>query len=328
MKIGIIGFGFMGRMHYRCWKGIDDVQITAICEPDENNLKESSGGNIDGAAETIDLTGIGIHKDLDEMLRTEDLDAVSITVPSFLHADLSVKALNAGVHVLCEKPMALTLEHCDRMIDAAEKNKKTLQIGHCIRFWPEYAKAHEIIKNGEYGKVIAASFRRLGSAPTWGNKWFLDEKRSGGVEFDLHIHDTDYIQYLFGVPRAVSSVGGQNYINTQYLYEDGKVIIAEGSWAMTPSFGFEMSFNIMLEKATIVYDCTRDPAFRVCPGEGEVLTPEIEAGDGYNHEINHFAKTIRKEPVESVVTPEDARDAVRIVLAEKESSAKKGKVNL
>jgi len=265
------------------------------------------------------------------MLSEEKLDAISLTLPTYLHADCSIKALEAGVNVLCEKPMALNVADCERMIEAAKKSGKILQIGHCVRFWPEYAKAKEIVAGGEYGRVIAATFQRLGSAPNWAaDNWFTDEQRSGGMALDLHIHDTDFVQYLFGMPRAVRSfaakgTGGQLvHIVTRYLYDDVKVVTAEGSWAMMPAFGFEMSFGIVLEKATLVYDCTREPRFKVCPAEGKAFGPEVEEGDGYSLEIAHFAKNVRAEETETVTTLEQSRDSVRIVEAEKES-VKKGK---
>jgi len=104
--------------------------------------------------------------------------------------------------------MALTTAECNRMIRAAAKSGKVLQIGHCVRFWPEYAKAKEIVDSGQYGKVVAGMFQRLGSAPGWSvDNWFIDEARSGGVALDLHIHDTDYVQYLLGCPRRCAATG-------------------------------------------------------------------------------------------------------------------------
>jgi 1,5-anhydro-D-fructose reductase (1,5-anhydro-D-mannitol-forming) len=221
--------------------------------------------------------------------------------------------------------MALSVEDCDRMIEAADRSGKRLQIGHCVRFWPEYARAKEFVADGRYGEVVVATFQRLGSPPTWGqDNWFLDETRSGGVALDLHIHDTDFVQYLFGVPRAVSSRGVKKngrllHIVTQYLYDDGKVVTAEGGWAMTASFGFEMSFNLAFEKATVVYDLTREPAFRVCTAGGEVCHPETADGDGYTRQIAHFADAITGRPVEDIITLEQSRESVKIVQAEKES---------
>jgi predicted dehydrogenase len=229
--------------------------------------------------------------------------------------------------------MALTVEECDRMIAVAKDSGKVLMIGHCVRFWPEYAKTKEIVAGGEYGKVVAATFQRLGAAPTWSeDNWFMDETRSGGVALDLHIHDTDYVHYLFGMPKAVVSNNGIGprgetaHIVTQYLYEDGKLVSAEGGWSMMPAFGFEMSFNIMLERATIVYDCTREPALRVCTSEGQSLEPEVEKDDGYLQEMAYFVKLIQGQEVEEILTLEQSRDSVKIVEAEKKSAEKCEKV--
>ncbi len=318
----------MGRTHYKCWNGIDGAEVTAVCDANPNIVEDTKRavGNIGDTSDTVDFNQFALYSDFEKMLAEEQLDAVSITLPTYVHAAMSAKAMNAGLHVLCEKPMALTVEDCDAMIAAAEKTGKNLQIGQCLRFWPEYAKAKEIADSGKYGKVVAATFQRIGAAPTWSaDNWFLDEKRSGGVALDLHIHDTDYVQHLFGLPKAVSSTAAHNdsgdilHIVTQYIYDDGKAVVAEGGWAMTPSFGFEMSFNLALEKATIVYDVTRAPAFRVCPAEGEPFTPEVAAGDGWLLQIAHFAKVIAGEKVPDVTTPRQSRDSVRIVQAEKQS---------
>jgi len=336
-KVGIVGFGFMGQMHYKCWRTLEGAEVVAVCDVNPNIEEDTKRavGNVGDTEEAVDFSSLRLYTDFEEMLKNAELDAVSITLPTSLHADFSIKALAAGVNVFCEKPMALNVEDCERMIAEAKRSGKVLQIGHCVRFWPEYAKAKQIVDSGEYGRVIAATFQRLGAAPTWSkDNWFMDEKRSGGVALDLHIHDTDFVQYLFGVPRAVCSFGAKGpgsglvHIVTQYLYDDDKVVTAEGGWAMMPTFGFEMSFNIVLDKATIVYDLTREPAFKVCPAEGEAFTPEVQEGDGWFLEIAHFAKAISGEKVEPVTTLEQSRDSVRIVEAEKKSAEKMEKVSI
>jgi len=331
LKIGIVGFGFMGRMHFANWQQMKGCQVAAICDtnPDVKQAAQEAVGNIEGAAQEINFDKLKIYSDFDTMLAEADLDAVSIALPTHLHADFSTKALAAGIHVLCEKPMALSLEACDRMMGAAEKSGKILQIGHCVRFWPEYAKAQEIVQSGKYGPVRAATLQRLSAPPTWSvDGWLDNEKLSGSVALDLHIHDTDYVLYLLGTPSAVHSSAvrapktqSMLYIVTNYLYGDQAVVTAEGSWAMTPSFGFEMSFNILLESATLVYDCTRDPAFRVCPAEGEAILPDVASQDGYWLEIEHFLRRIQGEDVPTVTTLEQSRESVRIVQAEIESAS-------
>jgi predicted dehydrogenase len=336
-KVGIVGFGFMGRMHYRCWNGLQGAEIAAICDSNPNIVEDTKKavGNIEGSDQEVDFASVDLYSDFKEMLASADLDAISLALPTYLHADYTIEALSAGLHVLCEKPMALNTDDCERMISAAKQSGKVLQIGHCVRFWPEYAKAKELVDSGEYGDVIAATFQRLGAVPTWSiDNWFVDEKRSGGAALDLHIHDTDFVQYLFGVPQAVCSFGGKApdgglvHIVTGYLYDDRKMVAAEGGWAMMPGFGFEMSFNIVMEKGTIVYDLTRDPAFKVCPADGDAFTPEVAEGDGYTLQTAHFAKTIAGEKVPTITTLEESLNSVKIVQAEKESVKKKEKVSL
>jgi predicted dehydrogenase len=337
LRVGIAGFGFMGRMHYKCYKALKDVEVVAVCDMNLNIVQDAQKavGNVGETEDAIDFSKLKLYTDFEKMLKEAKLDAVSITLPTYLHADFSIKALQAGLNVLCEKPMALNVQDCRRMIAAAESSGKLLQIGHCVRFWPEYAKAKEIVDSGRFGKVTAATFQRLGAAPSWStDNWLMDEKLSGGVALDLHIHDTDFVQYLFAMPSAVSSSGaaclsGQLlHIVTQYHYDDDKVVVAEGSWAMMPSFGFEMSFNIALAKATIVYDLTRKPVFKVCPTEGQAYTPEVEKGDGWFLEIAHFVKTISGQKVKPVTTLEQSLSSVKIVEAEKESIRKGQRVSV
>ena len=334
INVGIIGFGFMGRMHTRCWKERNDARVVALCDTNASALRGTGQGlgNIAGAEGEVDLSDIAVYADPEEMLAGEKLDALSITVPTCLHAKCSVQALEAGVNVLCEKPMALTLDEGRSMIEAAERNSKVLQIGHCIRFWPEYAKAKEIVDSGEYGRVIAATFRRLSAtARSKQGSWFSNEKQSGGMVVDLHIHDTDFVQHLFGMPASVCSHGaevpggGLAHIVTHYRYDDGKLVTAEGGWAMVPSCGFEMSFNIVLEKAVLSFDNRRSPTLKLHPAAGEPSVPPHEAGDGYSRQIEHFVRQIRGERVPLVITPQQALNALLIAKAERES-ARKGKL--
>jgi predicted dehydrogenase len=292
---------------------------------------EPPKGNVEGAADHVDLNDVSVHTDLSELLATGSVDALSITLPTFLHADATVKALQAGVHILCEKPMALSVADCDRMVAAAESSSRVLQIGHCIRFWPEYVVTRQLIQGGHHGRPIAASFRRFTAMPAWSpDSWFADDKRSGGQPLDLHIHDADYVHHVFGLPAAVSSVadGPQTYISTHYHYDDGPAVAAESTWRMAPAFGFEMSFVVVLERATILFDSARTPSFRVLRAEGDPFTPEVPRGDGYSREVEYFARAVAGKPVEPIITPVDARETIRLVLAEKQSAREGRRVAL
>lgn len=327
MRIGILGFGFMGKMHFNHYKDHPDATVVAVCDAAIDKIKNASGeaGNLEGADKPIDLSNVKLYSDFSEMLASAKLDAISITLPTFIHEKFSCQAMEAGVHVLCEKPMGLTTAECDRMVESSKSTGKVLQIGHCIRFWPEYAKTKSIIDSGEYGKLIAFSMRRLAATPTWTqDNWLMNEQRSGGVALDLHIHDADFIQYLLGVPKAVSTYGAKApsgilaHLSTSYVY-DGVLVTAEGGWMMKPGFGFEMSFNAVLENATIVFDINRDPAFKVCPAEGDPITPEYDKTDAYRAQIDYFIRAIQGEAQDEVVTVESSRNAVKMIEAELKS---------
>jgi len=329
LRIGIAGLGFMGKMHFKCYNALDNAKVVAICDIDERKITAADGtaGNIAGTEQPLDLSGIELFADFDKMLAETKLDALSITLPTYMHRDFTVKALNAGVNVLCEKPMAMNITECQDMLTAVERTGKFLLIGHCIRFWPEYAKAKQIIDSGEYGKVSVATFRRLSLTPTWSwNNWIVNASKSGGALLDMHIHDSDFVQYLFGMPKAVNThgvkgpSGGFDHITTTYVYDDLKLVTAEGGWMMAPGFGFEMSFNIILEKCTIVYDCKSEPAFKICPKDGDAFTVQLPVGDGYSLEIEHFVKTIAGEKLLSRTTPKQSLDTIKLILAEKESA--------
>jgi len=324
----------MGRMHYGNWKKMKGARVVALCD---QNLAQftapTAGGNIAGADTTTDYGDAVIYDDFDKMLAEADLDAISLTLPTPLHVPLTIKALQAGVSVLCEKPMALNAAECDKMLKAANRAPEgtKLMVAHCLRFWPSYVYLKKLVDSKKYGKVIAASFRRFSAPPGWqkGTNWFADESKSGGMALDLHIHDTDMVNFLFGMPKAVTSSaaydknGAMQYISTLYDV-GGPAVTAEGSWCMTPTMGFEASYIVTFEKAVVILDGKREKPLCVYPAKGEAFVPALQEGEGYEYEIKWFLDSLKGKKVPPVITAEESRDSVRIVDAEKRS-AKSGK---
>jgi len=333
-RVAVVGFGFMGRMHYGQWKKIKGAKVVALCDKDTTQFTAPvKGGNVTGADASTDYSDAVIYDDFDRMLAEAKPDVISLTLPTTLHVPLTLKALQAGVSVLCEKPMSLNAAECDKMVKAAQKAPKgaKLMIAQCLRFWPCYVYLKKLVDSKKYGKVVAASFRRLSAPPGWGKgkSWFADESKSGGVALDLHIHDTDIVNFLFGMPRSVMSTasyaedGSMQYISTLYDV-GGAAVTAEGSWVMAPTLGFEASYIVTFEKAVVVLDGKREKPLCVYPAKGEPFVPKLAKGDGYEYEIRWFMDVLCGKKVESVTTPEQSRDSVRIVDAEKKS-AKTGK---
>jgi len=334
IRVGIVGFGFMGRMHYGNWKKMKGARVVALCDKNQEQFTApTAGGNISGADTATDYGDAVIYDDFDAMLAEAKPDVISLTLPTPLHVPLTIKALQAGVSVLCEKPMALTAADCDKMLKAAHRapNGAKLMVAHCLRFWPCYVYLKKLVDSKKYGKVIAASFRRFSAPPGWqkGTNWFADESKSGGVALDLHIHDTDMVNFLFGMPKAVTSTasfdknGAMQYISTLYDV-GGAAVTAEGSWCMAATMGFEASYVVTFEKAVVILDAKREKPLCVYPAKGDAFVPALAEGEGYEYEIKWFLDVLKGKKVPSVITAEQSRDSVRIVDAEKRS-ARSGK---
>ena len=342
-RIGIVGFGFMGRMHYGYWKKQRGVKVVALCDSNLAQFTEGvEGGNLEGADNSTDYGDAVIYDDFDRMLQEADLDAISLTLPTPLHLPLSLKALKAGVSVLCEKPMSLDTKSCKIMVDAAKKAPKGthLMVGQCLRFWPCYAQLKKYIDSGKYGKVISASFNRYSAMPGWGkgkDNWFTDESRSGGVALDLHIHDSDMVQFLFGMPAGVTSSAtyasnnndGEVMTFIKTTYDVGEPLVtSEGCWAMTQSFGFKATYMLTFEKAVVTMSTDCSDVMKVFPLRGKAFVPKLKQGDGYLHEIAWFADKIKGMKVVDITTPEESCNSVRIIDAEKRSAKNRRKVKL
>ena len=328
-KIAIVGFGFMGRMHYGNWKKIRGAKVVAICDANLAQLTTVTGGNIAGSDSTTDFTGVDIYDDFAKMLAAGGFDVVDVTLPTPLHPDMTVAALRAGYHVLCEKPMALKVRDCDRMLKAAEASGKTLLIAQCLRFWPEYVALRKLVLSGRCGRVVAADFFRASCAPDpkGAHGWFLDEKKSGGCLLDLHIHDADMIAWLFGKPKCVSAWthlradGVLNHAQLRYAYPD-KIVSATVSWAAARTLGFEASFRVTLEDATIVLDAKRPNPFMVYPSTGKPFAPKVPKMGAYEAEQRYFLDLLAGRADTSILTARDARDSIALLEKAKRCVAK------
>ena len=332
-KVAIVGFGFMGRTHYGSWKKVKGAKVVAICDSNLAQLTNKVKGNGSQADDATDFTGIAIYEDFAKMLAECPCDIVDVTLPTPLHPTMVKAALAAGKDVLCEKPMAVDAKTCDGILAAAKKAKGKLMVAQCLRFSEPHLYVKNLIDSGKYGKVISADFARVSMTPGWsaggGKSWFLDEAKSGGVALDLHIHDTDLVNWWFGRPKGVSSQahrradGVMLHIATSYLYPD-KVVSAVGNWGAVQPFVFEASFRVMFERAVVVCDTRRTPSFVVYPEKGKPFTPKFKSEDPYFNEIKAFlAWTAGKAACPFAVR--EARDSVALVDAEKKS-AQTGKV--
>src|SRR5437868_8715315 len=163
LRVGLVGVGFMGWIHYLSYKKTKGVKLAAVCTRDERRLGgdwTSIKGNFGPAGEKVDLMGVAKYTQLDDLLSDKSIDLVDICLPPNLHAEASIAALKAGKHVFVEKPMGLTAAECDQIVRAADKAGTQVLVGHSLPFLPEYAFARKAISSGKYGKLLGGHFQR------------------------------------------------------------------------------------------------------------------------------------------------------------------------
>jgi len=324
IRVGIIGLGMMGRMHYANWRKIDGAEVVAVADTDPKRAAgDLSDGwsNIDGGAESLDTDRITGTTDPHRLIAMANVDLVDVCAPTPLHSELSVAALAVGKHCVCEKPLARTTEQAREVVEAAEHAPGFILPAMCIRFWPQWAWLKKAVAEGTYGRVMDATFRRVGSPPPG---WFQNGEMSGGAILDLHLHDTDFIKYGFGMPGAVSSLGYTkvtgciDHVVTRYIYDDGPIVSAEGGWGMADGFGFRMDYCVNFDSATAEYLMPREEPLVVYQN-GKATPVPCDGPDGYFAELAYMVECINADTAPSIVTPADALESLTIVDAERRS---------
>ena len=329
IRVGIVGLGFMAAAHLRAYRKLPQGRVTALCSPSgrrlDGNFAGVSGNVGDQDPIQVDMKEVQAFTSFEQMLADGNIDVVDICTPTSSHVELTRAALRAGKHVLCEKPLARHAAEARSLRECERPGGPFFMPAMCLRFWPEWRWLREAIVSGEFGKVLGASFRRVAEPPAWGQSHFSKGETSGGALFDLHVHDTDFVQFCFGRPQAVFASGyskhsgAVDHLVTQYLVAGGPMVFAEGSWSMNRGFGFNMAYTVNFERATADYDLSRAPnPLRLCrDGQSEFIHPP--GGDGYLGELEYFLGCIAAGKAPELVTLADAISAVEICEAEERS---------
>lgn len=336
VNVGVAGIGFMGATHIKSYLNIPGARIAAICDavrlPVDGDLSAIGGNLGNGKPLKLDMTQVKAYSKFEDLLADPNIDLVDLCVPTPQHYQLSIAALQAGKHVVCEKPLARTSALCREIVAVAAKSKGYFMPAMVMRFWPEWAWIKKAIDQNTYGKVLAARFRRVCPPPGWSKANYFKGDESGGALLDLHIHDTDFVQFCFGRPCSVFSIGttrfsgAVDHVVTSYQFPSGIPVTAEGSWLMADGFGFTMECTVNFEKATIDFDLARGAdALKLCEEGQKPVTIKCEGEDGYLVELRHMIESIQNGTPPTIVTAADGLSAVEICEAE-EKSIKSGAV--
>ena len=310
MKVGLIGIGGMGNVHFNCYKKMDGIDI-AVADV-----------RVDMAKGKVEDEAIPVYACYKEMIEKEKPDFVDICTPSYMHADMAVYALEHGCHVLCEKPMSISSGDAQRMIDAKEKSGKLLMTAHVVRFMSPYVYLKKVIDSCELGKPVHVIMHRLSEAPKWSwENWMLDTAKSGGVALDLSVHDIDFTQYVFGQPISVEASyhdieDNNNYVTATFSY-DGFSVNTVGAW-YNASIPFRAEYLAIFENGYVESRCGK-VVKNGCEVSLEVGDTSEDTGinlsgaDGYADEIAYFIDCIKREKEPLRVAPESSLTSVKLV---------------
>jgi UDP-N-acetylglucosamine 3-dehydrogenase len=340
-RIGLAGTGDIGRLHARAIRAQHGIEL-CVCQ----------GVKPAGAEAFAREFSTAVYPSYAAMLADPSVDAVDICVPNDLHRAYTEEAAAAGKHVLCEKPIALTLEDARAMAAAARRAGVLLIIGHPLRFWPEYVKMREVLRSCALGTCRAITMRRMLSllAGVEGEqRWRHKPERMGGAILDLAVHDLDFLNWTFGMPESVycsgarSDDGGWNHTAAVFRYGAGPVALVESSFMLQ---GDPMVFTAkaVCDRGSLDYamDLQQFAMHALAGGDGggtahdhsatlvcyrAGLEPELLLNQEPNvldavfaRELAYFVECARGRRENELMLAEDAIAALRLALAAKQSA--------
>jgi len=215
MKIGLLGAGWFGReAHLRNLLQFDDVEVAAASSRSQASLD---------AAKELAGDGLAVCHDWREVLEIAAVDAVIVALTNDQHHAAAVAALEAGKHVMCEKPLGLTMKECNEVIAAAEASGKVLQVGHEMRFQRLYRQVKDMIDRGDIGDLQLMWCREFRGPMRPG--WRSSEALTGGTILEKNVHHVDLFNWMLGKPVRVSAHGGTNVLTDREILDNAQVLV-------------------------------------------------------------------------------------------------------
>jgi predicted dehydrogenase len=326
IRVGIVGAGSMARTHARAYATIPGVTVAALMDPDSSR-----------AAALAAAIGAPPYADLEQMLASARLDVVDCCAPTPFHRATVERAAARGCQVICEKPLALTMQDARAMIAAARDAGVALLVGQVVRFFPEYRRLSAALAAGQIGAPVSLSMLRQTAYPAGHDGWYLDEARSGGIFLDLMVHDFDWALWQLGpaqrvFARLVRYQGARRFTQgmATIRHRSGAISHIAGAW------GHPGGFTTMVELAgdggLLRHHSAESRAFGIAvPPRAEsappVELPDLSGGeDPYRAELSHFMDVLAGHAA-PLVTPEQSLQALALALAAR-ASAQSGSVQL
>lgn len=338
IRVAVIGCGSIAKhRHLIEYNNNPHVEIVAVSDINEARVKE-----------TAEKYHAKAYTSYEALLESENIDAVSVCLPNYLHATVSIAALNAGAHVLCEKPMATSREEAEQMIEAAKRNNKKLMIGHNQRFVSSHQKARKLIEQGEVGKIY--SFRTSfghGGPEGWSadgaDSWFFKKEQAFiGAMGDLGVHKADLLRYLLG--EEFVEVGAFVEMNAKENIDvdDNATLILKTTSGIVGTLAASWAYTAKEDNSTILYGenatlrLEDDPEYSLIVqyNNGEVVKYELDGiqsnedgGQTTSYTIDHFVESILHD-TNPLIDGEEGKKSLQVILGALESVETKRIISL
>ncbi|MGO4515057.1 Gfo/Idh/MocA family protein [Terriglobus sp. 2YAB30_2] len=320
MKIGLIGYGFMGGAHAAAIQSLPGMTLYALASNTRPSADSPTRGNLALKTATIDES-VKWTPDWRDVINDPAVDAVDICLPTHLHQEVITAALQAGKHVLCEKPMSLHATECEELMAAAEKAGKVFMVAQVLRFMQPYVYAMEYVRKLGAGSIRSCQLQRSTGFPQW-STWLSDEARSGGAILDLLSHDLDQVLLWFGTPVSVSavSIGEVDTAEITLRYPNDLKVQVTGGW-LAPETPFSASFRVSAAESELHYDGS--VLKQLHGGVAEEIT--ILEHDAYADEIAYFVDCATRGVAPLRCPPADSARVVRLSELVKRSREEQGR---
>jgi len=314
----VIGAGRAGLVHAsNLVQRIGSSALTTLCDADRVKLEQ--------AGRELGVTDL--LSDYREAVVREDIDAVIVATPTFLHCDIACLAAHHGKHVFLEKPMALSVEECRRINAAADRAGVKLQIGFMRRFDDRFRQAKEALATGDLGRVMLV--KSTGRGPGGPGPWMYDLRKSNGVVAEVNSHDLDTLRWLSGEEYERVYAQGRNFkcpdareawpdfydsFVAQFTFRGGAMGLLDG--ACPVHYGYDARVEVLCERGLLLVGAVEQPGWAIVTLDGQVNRRAVKSWrtlfkEAYWAELEHFIDCIREDRE----SPHNLRDAVKAPLA-------------
>ncbi len=318
IRVGLVGVGALGRLHMRSLATIPGCRLTRVAD---HRVSTALAAEIADAGATV--------TDLDGVLDPTDVDAVVVATPTDGHAPIVRAAVERGLAVFCEKPLARTPAQALAIRDLAAERGVKVAVGHVVRYFPEYAAARELVRAGELGQPGCARLARLNASPGAVQKWYADSARSGGVLLDMAIHDIDWCLWTFGpVARVYAVCAGEPSAEVAAVtlrHANGAISYIDASWRndffgtrleLWGSAGYYLTTGSTDAGLTVGYSSSQGTDY--LPG----TAAEPAAENPFRVELEAAIDWFRGGPA-PLASAADAYEAIRVAAAAEQSARRR-----